>query len=334
MLDRQSRGDGKVSDAVDTILKVEDLTVSFAREGESIAAVNGVSFTLARGDTLCVLGESGSGKSVMLKALIRLLPGYASIGGRIELDGEDVIRAEASQLRRIRGKRIGMIFQEPSIAFDPVFTVGDQICEVITTHLGLDRKAAERRAVELLDMVAIPSPARRLTSYPHELSGGMRQRAMIAMALACRPDILLADEPTTALDVTVQMQLLLLLRELQRELNMAIVFVTHNVGVAAEIASRVGVMYAGRFVETGSAADVLIAPKHPYSAGLLASTVHAGMRGRDLDVIAGSPPDLARLPPGCSFAPRCKLVAPRCVEEMPAERILGRDQAVRCFFAK
>lgn len=334
MPDRSSNSAVEVPGATNSILRVEDLTVTFHRENESIAAVNGISFALGRGDTLCVLGESGSGKSVMLRALIRLLPHYAHAGGRIWLDDQNIVAAEPSQLRRIRGKRIGTIFQEPSIAFDPVFTIGDQICEVITTHEGVDRKTAERRALELLDMVAIPSPARRLASYSHEMSGGMRQRAMIAMALACRPDILLADEPTTALDVTVQMQLLLLLRELQRELDMAIVFVTHNVGVAAEIASHVGVMYAGRFVETGSAIDVLTAPKHPYSAALLASTVHAGMRGRDLEMIPGAPPDLANLPPACSFAPRCRFVMPRCRREMPGERTVGHDHIVRCFLAE
>jgi peptide/nickel transport system ATP-binding protein len=316
---------------MDPILQVDELTVKFARESENIAAVNGVSFTLERGDTLCVLGESGSGKSVMLRALIGLLPAYASIEGSIRLDSKDITNARPSVLRRIRGKRIGMVFQEPSIAFDPVFTIGEQICETLIAHEQVSQKMARQRALELLEMVAIPSAAQRLANYPHELSGGMRQRAMIAMALACKPDILLADEPTTALDVTVQMQLLLLLRELQRELNMAMIFVTHNVGVAAEIASNVGVMYAGRFVETGSAVDVLTLPKHPYSSALLSSTVHAGLRDRELEVIPGSPPDMANLPHGCSFRPRCRFAAPQCEQETPPPRTVGKGHTVSCF---
>jgi peptide/nickel transport system ATP-binding protein len=205
----------------------------------------------------------------------------------------------------VRGTKIAMIFQEPMTALDPVFTIGEQIAETIVRHEGVSRAVAYRRALALLEMVQIPSAARRLRSYPHEMSGGMRQRAMIALALSCRPAVLLADEPTTALDVTVQIQIIVLLRQLQQELGMAVVFVTHDVGVAAEVADRISVMYAGRFVETGSAEGVIRSPAHPYTAGLLASTVLGAVQGQRLEAIQGAPPDMTALPPGCSFAPRC-----------------------------
>src|SRR5207248_629108 len=212
----------------------------------------------------------------------------------------------------------------------PVFTIGQQIAETIVRHEGVPRDAANRRALDLLEMVQIPSAARRLKSYPHEMSGGMRQRAMIAVALSCRPAVLLADEPTTALDVTVQIQIIVLLRQLQRELGMAVVFVTHDVGVAVEVADRIAVMYAGRFVETGPTETVICSPSHPYTAGLLASTVLGAAQGQRLDAIPGTPPDMTALPPGCSFAPRCRFVSPDCNRGMPPETTLASDHATRC----
>ena len=300
------------------VLRVEDLTVRFRRRGAEVAAVNGVSFTLARGETLTILGESGSGKSVSLKALMGLLPNYAAVEGGVWLDRRPMLELAPAELARLRGGEIAMIFQEPMAALDPVYTIGAQIAETIVQHEGVGRRAAMQRALELLERVKIPSAARRLQSYPHELSGGMRQRAMIALALACSPSVLLADEPTTALDVSVQIQILLLLRQLQQELGMAIAFVTHDVGAAAEISDRIAVMYAGRFVETATARDIMRSPRHPYTQGLLASTVHGGLRGRALDTIPGAPPNLARFPPGCAFAPRCRHVTEVCTRgEIP-----------------
>ncbi|MBS0639440.1 MAG: ABC transporter ATP-binding protein [Proteobacteria bacterium] len=294
------------------VLRVEDLTVRFTRRDTDVAAVNGVNFSLNAGETLTILGESGSGKSVSLKAMMGLLPGYARIDGRIWLNGRDMLTLPEAELRKVRGGAISMIFQEPMAALDPVYTIGEQIAETIVQHEGCSKDTAWKRALGLLEQVKIPSAARRLKNYPHEMSGGMRQRAMIALALACSPSVLLADEPTTALDVTVQIQILLLLRQLQQELGMAIVFVTHDVGAAAEISDRIAVMYAGRFAETGTTRQIMRQPLHPYTKGLLASTVHGGMRGTRLETIPGSPPNLAHLPPGCAFAPRCRYAVDAC----------------------
>ncbi len=312
------------------VLEVDGLAVRLFRRDAQIAAVNGVSFALARGETLTILGESGSGKSVTLKALMGLLPVQARVSGAVRLAGTSILDLPAAALARLRGRRIAMIFQEPMSALDPVYTIGAQIAETIMRHEGLDRRAALRRAQEMLERVRIPSAARRLRNYPHELSGGMRQRAMIALALACAPEVLLADEPTTALDVTVQIQILLLLRQLQEELGMAVVFVTHDMGVAAEISDRVAVMYAGRFVETGTARQVIRDPRHPYTAGLLSSTVHGGRRGGVLEAIPGAPPDLAALPPGCAFAPRCRLAEDACRAADPPVAPRAGGGLVRC----
>ena len=312
------------------VLRAEDLIVRFRRRGTDVAAVNGVSFALARGETLTILGESGSGKSVSLKALMGLLPDYAQIAGRVYLNERDILSLPRAELAKLRGGAISMIFQEPMAALDPVYTIGQQISETIVQHEGVDRRTARRRALELLEHVKIPSAARRLDNYPHEMSGGMRQRAMIALALACSPSVLLADEPTTALDVTVQIQILLLLRQLQQEFGMAVVFVTHDVGAAAEISDRIAVMYAGRFVETGSTREIMRTPRHPYTQGLLASTVHGGQRGRRLETIPGAPPNLAQLPAGCAFAPRCRYTAPACTAaEVPVTALPG-GAMVRC----
>jgi peptide/nickel transport system ATP-binding protein len=313
------------------LVEVDDLAVRFTSHDLDISVVNGVSFALDRGQVLCLLGESGSGKSVTMRALMRLFPETARLSGRISIDGIDVLSLRDEQMRAVRGSLVSMIFQEPMTAFDPVFTIGTQIAETIVYHDGVSFGDANKRALELLELVQVPSPKRRLAAYPHELSGGLRQRAMIALALACRPKLLLADEPTTALDATVQIQVLLLLRELQRELGMATIFVTHDLGVACEVADRIAVMYAGRFVETGAVADVIDRPRHPYTQGLLRSTVHGGMRGEPLDSIPGSPPDLADLPPGCSFAPRCAAAREICLGDMPTLFPLSAGQTARCF---
>jgi peptide/nickel transport system ATP-binding protein len=313
---------------------VENLVVRFQQRDRTIHAVNGVSFRLARGEVLGILGESGSGKTVTLRSLMRLLPHNCAIGGRVVLDGEDVTAASESRLEELRGNRIAMIFQEPATALDPVFTIGQQITETLVRHLDIGRRAARRHALDWLERVQIPSARRRLDAYPHEMSGGMRQRAMIALALSCNPTVLLADEPTTALDVTVQIQILLLLRELQRELGMAVVFVTHDVGAAAEVSDRLAVMYAGRFVEMGTARDVLRKRAHPYTEGLLAANLHGVEPGSRLVTIPGAPPNLAALPPGCSFAPRCPYALPQCVETMPAPVICGDDHVARCVRAE
>ena len=263
---------------------------------------------------------------------MRLLPPRRSrIEGIVRVEGHDVLAMRSRALRDLRGGLVSMVFQEPMTALDPVYTVGQQIGETLRRHTGCDRRAARARALELLELVRIPSAERRLDAYPHELSGGLRQRAMIAMALSCKPRLLLADEPTTALDATVQVQVLVLLRRLQRELGMGMIFVTHDIGVAAEIADFVAVMYAGRIVESGAVARVLQGPAHPYTAGLLASTVHGQPRNRDIDAIPGSPPDLRRLPPGCSFAPRCPRRIADCGRAVPAPRFPEPGHMAACF---
>jgi peptide/nickel transport system ATP-binding protein len=245
----------------------------------------------------------------------------------------DIMALTERQLTDIRGAKIAMIFQEPMTALDPVYTVGEQIAETVMRHEGCSRRAALDRALDLLKRVKVPSPERRLTAYPHELSGGLRQRAMIAVALSCRPALLLADEPTTALDATVQIQVLILLRQLQKEFGTAMIFVTHDLGVAAQIADNVAVMYAGRIVEYGSARDVLLRPRHPYTVGMLASTVHGRMRDADIEAIPGSPPDLRRLPPGCSFAPRCRHAVADCAAAVPQQVEVAPGHVAACIKA-
>jgi peptide/nickel transport system ATP-binding protein len=312
-------------------VEVEDLSVRFVTRDSDIRVVEGVSFALDAGEVLCLLGESGSGKTVTMRALLRLLPPSARIGGRIRVCGHDLMDMTERQLEAVRGPVAAMVFQEPMTALDPVFTIGTQIVETIVSHEGISHRAARARALELLELVQIPSAARRLEAYPHELSGGLRQRAMIALALSCRPALLLADEPTTALDATVQIQILLLLRQLQRDLGMATIFVTHDIGVACEIADRVAVMYAGRFVETGPIDTVMARPAHPYTIGLLNSTVHESSRGRPLSPIQGGPPDLSDRPAGCGFAPRCAARTLRCVQAEPVLKKLSAERAVACY---
>lgn len=316
------------------LVEVRDLHVKFVSREATVQAVNGVSFEVRAGEVLGIIGESGSGKSVTMRALIRLLPRWRSvITGHMRVGEHDIMALGNRELTKMRGSKVSMIFQEPMTALDPVYTVGEQIAETVMKHEGCSRQAGMDRALELLQRVKVPSPERRLKAYPHELSGGLRQRAMIAIALSCRPQLLLADEPTTALDATVQIQVLILLRELQKEFGMGVIFVTHDLGVAAQIADKVAVMYAGRIVEYGSVRDVLMRPRHPYTLGMLASTVHGQLRDQDIEAIPGSPPDLRRLPPGCSFAPRCKFVLPECTASVPPELSVGEGQYARCFRA-
>jgi peptide/nickel transport system ATP-binding protein len=263
--------------------------------------------------------------------MMRLNPPRRTVmGGTLLVGGNDMLTMPDNRLADIRGSWVSMIFQEPMTALDPVFTIGKQIRETILRHEKISHADAERRALDLLELVQIPSAKRRLAAYPHELSGGLRQRAMIAIALSCRPRLLLADEPTTALDATVQIQILLLLRELQREMGMGVIFVTHDLGVAGEIADRIAVMYAGRFIEEGPVAALMRQPLHPYAQGLLGATVHAGLRGERLTTIPGAPPNLERLPQGCAFAPRCKYVEDACRVAVPSLRHPAPDRGARC----
>jgi peptide/nickel transport system ATP-binding protein len=301
----------------ETLLSVKDLSVRFTGE-RVVQALSGVSLEIAQGETLGLLGESGSGKSVTLRTLMRLNPPQRTqVEGSITVDGQNVLALQGNSLARYRGGVVSMVFQEPGLAFDPVFTIGSQMIEMIRAHEAVDKATAKALALDMLERVQIPQARKRLDAYPHELSGGMRQRAMIALALCCKPKLLLADEPTTALDATVQIQILLLLRELQRELGMSVIFVTHDIGAAVEISDRLAIMYAGRIVEQGAVADVLQHPRHPYTRGLMDATVVAGQRGKPLKAIAGAPPDLAHLPTGCAFASRCQCASDICRVQVP-----------------
>lgn len=316
-------------------LSLENLTVQFNTGQGPIVAVDGINLELGKGEVLGLIGESGSGKSVTLRAILGILPPkIASVSGRIIVDDQDVLIFDAAQMAAYRGGKASMIFQEPATALDPVFTIGQQIIEAIQCHSDASATEAKKRALEMLEFVKIPSAATRLDNYPHEMSGGMRQRAMIALALSTRPDILLADEPTTALDATVQLQVILLLRDLQREMGMSTIFVTHDVGVAAEISDRVAVMYAGRIVEIGTATEVLKSPRHPYTQGLLSSTVIGATPGEPIQAIEGMAPDLANMPSGCAFAPRCPFATDECSAGVPALTDFGSAHQAACFHAK
>jgi peptide/nickel transport system ATP-binding protein len=313
------------------LLTVRDLNVSFETRDGTVRAVNDVTFSLEAGKVLALLGESGSGKSVTLRAILGLHQGARTrVGGEVLVKGRDVNRLDERAREALRGSVVSLVFQEPMTALDPVYTIGEQISETLTQHRGLDRAAAHRRARELLDLVQVPSPERCLASYPHAISGGMRQRAMIAIALACEPELLLADEPTTALDVTVQAQILWLLRDLQKRLDLAVIFVTHDLGVAAEIADDAAVMYAGRIVEQAPIRELFRRPAHPYTAGLMQATVRRGQKGRPLVPIAGAPPNLAALPPGCAFAPRCPRAIAVCATTTPSFHPVAPGHMARC----
>jgi oligopeptide/dipeptide ABC transporter ATP-binding protein len=317
------------------LVEVTDLYVQFKTDAGIVKAVDGVSFHIDRGETLAVVGESGSGKSVTSLAIMRLLPRPAArpAGGAIRFDGEDLSLRSDAEMRRIRGNEIGMIFQEPMTSLNPVMTVGEQIAERIRVHKGLSRRAALARAIEMLELVRIPEPALRATNYPHQMSGGMRQRIVIAMALACHPKLLIADEPTTALDVTIQAQILDLMRGLQREFGMAILFITHDLGVVAEMADRVVVMYSGRAVEEADVREIFARPRMPYTRALLRSIPRvdrATESQRRLEAIGGNVPSPLDLPAGCAFHPRCRFVVPTCIAEPPLLEDSGAGHMVRC----
>jgi peptide/nickel transport system ATP-binding protein len=329
------------------LLELADLQTVFETEAGTVRAVDRVSFRLARGATLGIVGESGSGKSVMSLSILRLLPTPPGkiVAGRILFEGQDLLALSEPKMRELRGKAIAMVFQEPMTSLNPVYTVGRQIGEVLRLHEGLTKQNARARSIELLKLVGIPAPDRRIDGYPHELSGGMRQRVMIAMAIACRPKLLIADEPTTALDVTIQAQILDLLARLRRELGMGIMLITHDLGIVSEFADDVMVMYAGTVVEHAPKAALFEAPLHPYTKGLLASVPGAVVVGepntapeippskRRLRTIEGMVPDLARLPPGCRFRQRCPEAVERCAESEPPLLELRPGQRAACFVA-
>lgn len=298
------------------LLEVRNLVTEFSTPGGALRANNGITFSLEAGSVLGILGESGSGKSAMLRTLLGIQPKRTVVSGEVLLNGSNLLDYSEKERRVSRGRDIAMVFQDPLTALDPVYTIRQQLVETIRVENDPGRKEAEARALELLELVQIPSPERRLDAYPFELSGGMRQRVVIAMALACRPSVLLADEPTTALDVTVQARVLDLLRELQQELGMGVIFVTHDLAVAAAISDRIAVMYAGRIVETGTASELIRTPAHPYSRGLMEANVQPGQTARPAP-ISGAPPNLAHLPPGCAFAPRCSEVRVECWSALP-----------------
>ena len=321
-----------------TILEIDDLRTYFHTRDGIVRAVDGVSISVARGETLSIVGDSGCGKSVTAMTVLRLLPiPPAKIeSGRILFEGEDLLLASEERMRAIRGNQISMIFQEPMTSLNPVMPAGRQIAESLELHQNLSRRAAAERAVEMLDLVQIPEPRQRAEEYPHQLSGGMRQRVMIAMALACNPAILIADEPTTALDVTIQAQILDLMLQLKDEIGAAIVFITHDLGVVAETAQRVVVMYAGRIVEEAAVADLFARPLHPYTLGLMGSIpklAHRSVAGRRerLNEIPGVVPSLRRAIPGCAFAPRCPFVAERCRIEAPVLETVGEGRLAACW---
>jgi len=327
--------------AAGAILSVRDLRTQFHTRDGVVRAVDGVSFDVARGETLCIVGESGCGKSVTALSVMRLIPEDAGriVGGSVSFDGTDLAALSENEMRRIRGNRISMIFQEPMTSLNPVLTVGDQIAESLHIHQGLDNKAAMARAVEMLTLVRIADPERRAREYPHQLSGGMRQRVMIAIALACNPAVLIADEPTTALDVTIQAQILNLMLELKERLGTAIVLITHDLGVVAETAQRVIVMYAGRKVEEATVEELFRHPLHPYTRGLMGSIPRRTAKGRRgavrarLQEITGIVPSLREEIPGCAFAPRCGYAVARCHVEQPPLELLRPGHTTACWEA-
>jgi len=326
-------GEGYMPDGALPVLDVKNLKTVFRTRAGDIHAVNSVSFFLKPGELLGVVGESGSGKSVTMMSLLGLLPmPPAEIReGQVLLEGRDLLKSGADALRKVRGQEVGFIFQDPMTSLNPVFTVGFQIMEPLRKHMGMNRKAARTRAMELLELVGIPDARRRLKDYPHQFSGGMRQRVMIAIALACDPKVLIADEPTTALDVTIQAQILELVKELRQKLGMAIIWITHDLGVIAGIADRVMVMYAGQVVEQGPVQEIFRDPAHPYTRALLQTVpkLH-GARDAKLRVIEGQPPMLSAHPAACPFRDRCKHAFGRCAQENPARRLVGNGHDVAC----
>jgi peptide/nickel transport system ATP-binding protein len=325
--------------AEDTVLDVKNLRTVFFTNSGLFKAVDDVSFSVRRGETLAIVGESGCGKSVTALSIMRLVPDPPGriVGGSVELEGTDLLGLDEDKMRTIRGNRISMIFQEPMTSLNPVMRIGDQITETVRLHRTMTRKEAWEQAVEMLRLVRIPVPERRAQEYPHQLSGGMRQRVMIAMALTCRPALLIADEPTTALDVTIQAQILALILDLQRELGMGLVLITHDLGVVAQTAQRVIVMYAGKKVEEADVETLFANPRHPYTRGLMASMPAVAALGTNTDTrlteIPGMVPSLTNLPKGCAFAPRCELAIARCREEYPPLQAFGAGHLAACWRA-
>ncbi len=314
------------------LLQVKNLSTSFNVESGEVRAVNGISFNLDKGKVLGIVGESGSGKSVTAYSIMRILvePGRIT-GGQILFNGEDIVKYSKKQMREFRGKRISIIFQDPMTSLNPVYTIGNQLREAILLHTDRNREQANARALEMLQLVGVNDPEKRLKQYPHELSGGMRQRVMIAMALACEPDILIADEPTTALDVTIQAQILELMQSLQKKLGMAIIMITHDLGVIASMCDEIIVMYAGRICERGTADEIFYNPRHEYTKGLLRSIPRLGTKHEKLVPIAGSPVDLTNMPKGCAFASRCDRAMKICLEQLPDELPINDEHLASCW---
>ena len=323
----------------DVVLEVDDLQTVFFTNSGLFRAVDHLSFRVRRGETLAIVGESGCGKSVSALSIMRLVPDPPGriVGGSMRLEGVELLGLTEPEMRKIRGDRMSMIFQEPMTSLNPVMRIGDQIAEAVRLHRNMSRDETWTQAIEMLRLVRIPEPARRAQEYPHQLSGGMRQRAMIAMALACRPTLLIADEPTTALDVTIQAQILALVLELQKELGMGLILITHDLGVVAQTAQRVIVMYAGKKVEEADVETLFANPRHPYTRGLMASIPALPSSGTNTEArlaeIPGMVPALSRLPPGCAFAPRCALAIRRCHEEYPPLQDYGGDHLAACWRA-
>ena len=316
------------------LLEVKDLQTQFATEAGTVRAVDRITYDVDEGETVAIVGESGSGKSVGALSILRLIPEPPGriLGGEIFFEGQDLLKLSDEEIRQVRGRKISMVFQEPMTSLNPVLSIGLQLTETMMLHLGISREEADSRAVELLGKVGISEPGRRLKQYPHHLSGGMRQRVMIALALSCDPKLIIADEPTTALDVTIQAQILELMKNLTRELGVALIVITHNLGVVARYADRVNVMYAGKIVEMGTAHQIYHQPRHPYTIGLLNSVPRMDLpRGQKLIPIDGSPPDLTRLDDGCSYRPRCRWRVERCDSEYPPLESVQEHQYSACW---
>jgi len=315
------------------LLEIRGLETRFYTQEGVVKAVNGIGYTLGEGETLGIVGESGCGKSVSVLSMMRLIPSPPGkiTGGEVVFDGRDLLKMDMEEMRHIRGNRIAMVFQDPMTSLNPVLTIGRQVSESLELHMGMDKNQALKRSVELLEMVGIPQADQRVRDYPHQFSGGMRQRVMIAMALSCNPQILIADEPTTALDVTIQAQIVELVKRLRDEIGMAVIWITHDLGVVAGLVDRVNVMYAGFIVERGNVKDIYARPRHPYTIGLLGSLPRLDDTSHELQSIEGLPPDLVSPPPGCPFAPRCDYVTDRCLTENPALESVGLDHTVACW---
>ncbi len=317
-----------------SVLEVSDLWTEFHTPDGVVHAVNGVSLSLRPGEFLAVVGESGSGKSVTMMSMLRLIPMPPGeiAGGTVEFDNQDLLQLADNEMRKVRGGEIGFIFQDPMTSLNPVLTIGKQINESLEIHTDLKGKAADKRAIELLDLVGIPDAKSRLKNYPHELSGGMRQRVMIAIALACNPKVIIADEPTTALDVTIQAQIIEIMRDLREQLNTSVIWITHDLGVVAGLADRVVVMYGGKIVEEAPVAELFSSPQHPYTRGLLRSIPRLDQKGNELYAIEGTPPSLRERPSNCSFAPRCAFAFDKCTQEVPPLNEIGPDHKAACWW--